>query len=123
MADSQRTRAELEQLFADNQSGAISAQDARDFLMSVYLKPEIEALIAQAKTEMQAFVTEKVATYIHTQVAHTMVWTINHGLGKYPSVDVLDGNGNELLGTVTWPTDNQVVITFSSPYNGKAYLN
>jgi len=40
MADTQRTRAALIALFADNVTGQISAQDLRDFLVSVMETPE-----------------------------------------------------------------------------------
>lgn len=40
MSDTQRTRAELQTLFANNTSGNISAQDLRDFVASVSLKDE-----------------------------------------------------------------------------------
>ena len=40
MADTQRTRAALVSLFADNVTGQISAQDLRDFLVTVMETPE-----------------------------------------------------------------------------------
>ena len=43
-ADSTRTRTALETLFADQQTGAISAQDLRDFLASVFIQTDDDTL-------------------------------------------------------------------------------
>ena len=50
-------------------------------------------------------------------------WTINHGLGKYPSVTVVDDNGNIVYGNVTYTNANTVTVSFSAALSGKAYLN
>lgn len=61
--------------------------------------------------------------YTHSQGAASAVWTINHSLGKYPSVTVIDSAGDEVEGTVTYPSTSQVVVTFTAAFSGTAYLN
>lgn len=62
--------------------------------------------------------------YEHDQAVAASVWTINHTLGKVPSVTVIDSGGNQIEGDVSYPIPlTQVVLTFSAPFSGKAYLN
>lgn len=62
-------------------------------------------------------------TYTHVQVSASTTWTINHPLGGYPSVVVIDGSGDEVQGTVQYVTTSQVVLTFAYPISGTAQLN
>ena len=60
--------------------------------------------------------------YTHTQSVPASVWTINHNLGGHPTAVVLDSAGTMCEGTFTYPTLNQMVITFSSAFTGIAYI-
>lgn len=60
--------------------------------------------------------------YVHTQATPASVWTINHNLGGQPTAVVLDSAGTQCEGTFSYPTNNQMVITFSSPFTGTAYI-
>lgn len=62
-------------------------------------------------------------TYIHEQGYASSQWTIYHFLGKYPSVTIVDSSGMAVMGEVTYSDENKVIVTFSSPFSGKAYLN
>lgn len=62
-------------------------------------------------------------TYVHTQTTASATWTIDHNMGKRPSVDVADSAGTKVMGRVTWPSGNRVVVIFSAPFAGQAYLN
>lgn len=62
-------------------------------------------------------------TYEHTQSVASDTWTINHALNKYPSVVVIDSGGSTVLGDITYPTLNQVVLQFSAPFSGVVHLN
>lgn len=57
------------------------------------------------------------------QIVPAAVWTINHGLGRYPSVTVIDSAGDPIVGDARYPSNNVIVITFTSPLAGTAYLN
>ena len=60
--------------------------------------------------------------FVYTQSVPATVWTINHNLGSYPNVYVLDTAGDECEGDVDNPTVNQTVITFSAAFAGTARL-
>lgn len=48
---------------------------------------------------------------------------ITHNLGKYPSVTVINSAGDEVEGTVTHASANNLTIYFSAPFSGTAKLN
>ena len=51
------------------------------------------------------------------------VWTIDHELGKYPSVTVVDSAGDTVEGAVSYPSLGRVIVRFSAAFAGTAYLN
>lgn len=61
--------------------------------------------------------------FVHEQMIAGAEWTINHNLGKYPSITVVDSAGDECEGDVKHMTVNQVVITFSAAFAGRAFCN
>jgi hypothetical protein len=61
--------------------------------------------------------------YEHTQLVAATVWTINHGLGGFPSVTTVESDGDEIKGDVTYVNANQITVTFSALVSGKAYLS
>lgn len=63
------------------------------------------------------------STYIHNQIVPALVWTIPHGLGRYPSITVVDSGGNVVVGAEQYVDANTITITFLSAFSGKAYLN
>ena len=62
-------------------------------------------------------------TYVHTQSVPSSVWTITHGLDKYPSVSVVDSAGSVIHANVSYTSLGQCVVTFSAAFGGSAYLN
>lgn len=60
--------------------------------------------------------------YTHTQAVASATWTINHNLGFNPTAVVLDSSGTQCEGTFSYPTLNQMVITFSAAFTGTAYI-
>lgn len=62
-------------------------------------------------------------TYVHTQISPTINWTIDHDLGKYPSVTIVDSAGSTIVGEVTYINNNQVLVSFTAAFAGTAYLN
>ena len=61
--------------------------------------------------------------YLHEQASAADTWTITHGLGKFPSVTVVDSANDECEGSVNYISANQLVVTFSSAFSGRAFLN
>jgi hypothetical protein len=57
------------------------------------------------------------------QTVSSNLWTINHNLGRYPSITVVDSSGNVVVGFETYNSENQITLTFSAPFSGTVYLN
>ena len=64
-----------------------------------------------------------VGNYEHDQGLSSAIWTINHNLGKKPSVSVVDTANSIVFGEVTHTDSNQLVVVFNSAFSGYAYLN
>ena len=66
-------------------------------------------------------------TYVFEQVVPKMVWGTNgivtHNLGKFPSITVIDTGGTVVTGEYIYIDTNNVILNFSAPFAGKAYLN
>lgn len=62
-------------------------------------------------------------TYVFSQSVASDSWEIQHNLGKYPSVTVVDSGGNTVVGDVQYLDRNNITIRFASPFSGNAYLN
>ena len=67
---------------------------------------------------------------LHTQSSASNSWTVNHNMGKYPSVSIVECNptanevdGDLVIGEVTYNSINQLTIKFASPIRGVAYIN
>ena len=61
--------------------------------------------------------------YTHIQSTAVSTWTINHNLGRYPSVTIVDSAGSVVLGSVAYLSTNLIEVTFTSQFVGKAFLN
>lgn len=62
-------------------------------------------------------------SYVHVQGIASSVWIIPHNMNKYPSVSVVDSGGSIVEGDVTYNDINNLTITFTAPFGGRAYLN
>lgn len=60
--------------------------------------------------------------YVHTQATPATTWTINHALGGYPAVAVVDSAKTVVYGEITYISTSQIVVNFSSAFSGNAYL-
>jgi len=60
--------------------------------------------------------------HTHTQTSVSSTWTINHTLGGKPQVTVVDSADTVVYGEVSYNSNTQVVVTFSAPFSGYAYL-
>lgn len=63
--------------------------------------------------------------YTFTQSLASASWgPINHGLGKFPSVTVVDSAGSVVYGDIIHEDENVISsIDYSAPFSGVAYLN
>ncbi len=62
-------------------------------------------------------------TFEFTQGVPATTWNIQHNLGKFPSVSVINNNNVVINGEVTYIDNNNVQLNFSAGFTGKAYLN
>lgn len=64
-------------------------------------------------------ISSSAAVYQHTQSISSDVWTVNHNLGAKPSsIMILNTGGREIEADIIHTSDNQFVITFSTPQTG-----
>jgi hypothetical protein len=80
-----------------------------------YTEAEIDGII-------DSFVPQ-VTTYLHNQSTPSNIWNIEHNLDKYPSVTVVDSGGSVVEGEVDYIDRNNITLTFSGAFSGRAYLN
>lgn len=62
-------------------------------------------------------------TFVFTQGAAATQWSIQHNLGKFPSVSVINNNNVIINGEVKYIDNNNIQLNFSAGFSGKAYLN
>jgi hypothetical protein len=113
-----------------NQTNVNLVNDAR-----YYTKPEVDSAVATRAalvhnhndlyyTQAQIngfFATMGDGLYVYTPGTSMAQWDINHGLGRYPSVNVVV-SGELALAKIVYPDVNSITINFSSPQTGNAYL-
>ncbi len=63
------------------------------------------------------------AHYVHEQMVPSSVWTIQHNLGKKPSVVVVDSANSVVYGEIEYVDLNTIRLIFSGAFSGKAILN
>jgi hypothetical protein len=61
--------------------------------------------------------------YVHTQNVASATWNIEHNLDKFASATVVDSGNNVVVGDITYNDTNNLTITFSGAFSGKAYIN
>ena len=62
-------------------------------------------------------------TFEYTQVSPSVTWNIQHNLNKFPSITVIDTLDTVVVGQYEYIDNNNVTLTFSAGFAGKAYLN
>ena len=61
--------------------------------------------------------------YVHDQGVPSTVWNVSHSLGGYPNVTVVDSAGTRVEGEIIYVDANNITLTFSAAFSGKAYLS
>lgn len=62
-------------------------------------------------------------SYTHIQSTAAAVWTVNHNLGKNPSVTVVDSANEQVLTEIHYINLNQLQIISAGAFSGQAYCN
>lgn len=60
--------------------------------------------------------------YVHQQSTPATTWTINHNMGKYPTVELFNSGMQEIDADISHPSVNQTVITLNPATAGQARL-
>jgi hypothetical protein len=69
------------------------------------------------------------ATYVHHQNNASTTWTINHGMGKFPSVSIKFSSSDQIyenvgaFAGVVYTDKNNLTINLAAAESGYAYLN
>jgi hypothetical protein len=63
------------------------------------------------------------SVYVHSQNTPSTSWEIDHNLGFFPNVTVVDSGETQVEGSVIYNNINRVTIEFSTAFAGKAYLS
>lgn len=58
-----------------------------------------------------------------TQGTPSTQWDIVHNLSKFPSISVVDTGNTTVIGSYDYISADRVVLNFSTPFAGKAFLN
>lgn len=88
-------------------------------------KEAVKELLARALAEYDKQILDPKLKnfYTHDQIQSSDEWMIRHNLGRKPSVSVADSAGSVVYGDVQYLDDNSLIIRFSAPFGGVAYLN
>jgi len=118
--------AEDPNVFAEYKVTSITTYDSD----TNFYKVRLQYIAGQGELEHKAvvgFAVESKASgdknYMHQQLEASEVWEISHGLGKQPSITIQDSAGTQVQGEIHYIDTNNLRITFSSAFKGKAYLN
>tara|TARA_R110000787_G_scaffold90318_2_gene190857 strand:- start:629 stop:1369 length:741 start_codon:yes stop_codon:yes gene_type:complete len=60
-------------------------------------------------------------TFIYEQVTPATTWNVPHNLAKFPAITVIDTANTVVTGQYTYIDNNNVTLTFSAAFAGKAY--
>lgn len=61
--------------------------------------------------------------YVHEQLSASKQWYIKHNLNKFPSVTIVDSGNNTVTGEISYIDANNILLSFSAEFTGKAYCN
>ena len=62
-------------------------------------------------------------TFIFTQITPSTEWSVQHDLEKFPSITVVDTGQTVVIGDYIYVDNNNVILSFSAAFAGKAYFN
>lgn len=75
----------------------------------------------RAEAAAESVVSDK--TFVFEQGEASDTWEIEHNLGKFPSVEIVDTAGNRFFPAVQWIDENNCIATMNGACKGKAFLN
>lgn len=102
---------------------SLKGEDGRN-----YIHPEFHSADMIEENNNRNFLTlaEKnsaIQTFIHDQIVSAEEWIIEHNLGKFPTITIVDTADSVVVGNVEYKSENVLRVRFTSEFSGKAYLN
>ena len=107
-------------------SYTVNANDATYYDLVVNYKGGNGVLTIDKYYDIMNFVLAADAedkTFVFSQGVPSVQWTVQHDLNKFPSITVIDSGNTVVIGKYTYIDNNNVTLTFSAAFAGKAYLN
>lgn len=89
----------------------------------LFNKPSINGVVLEGDKSSKDLKIDGDKTYVHYQNVQSDTWEIQHNLDKYPSITVVDSANNIVVGDIRYVDTNNVVVTFTAPFSGKAFCN
>ena len=114
-----KTKAQLHQ----DVDAIIKSGSANSRITAVQLNTLLDDLVDSMVEESVSTATVFDASYTHVQQIPNSVWQISHGLGKYPSVVIVDSAGTQVIGEVVYLSLNWLEVSFSAPFAGTVHCN
>ena len=71
--------------------------------------------------DLRTAINNKASPYVHSQTTLSTIWTINHGLGRSPSISITRSDGTRVIGTVVDNGLNVCSVVFAIAISGTAY--
>jgi hypothetical protein len=90
--------------------------DAGKFLRKLGAEPYVYDLVTPD------VVSGGLVAYVYSQPTPETTWTINHNLGRYPSVELFNTGMQEIDAEIAHPSINQTVVTLNPATAGLARL-
>lgn len=98
-------------------TGLQNELNSKDTVESVNTK------LSNLSNELEQKIVTATNTYVFIQNTPASIWEITHNLNKIPSVTVIDSAGSIVIGETNYIDMNNITITFSGAFSGKALLN
>jgi len=97
-----------------------------DFNSFIQKSPIVDADVLLIEDSADSFAKKKVVAgdmkdkyYLHDQTVAASIWTVHHGFGRYPTVNVIDTSGKIIYGLVENTRLDDVQVTFGEDLSGK----
>lgn len=87
------------------------------------VKPDLTGYATETYVDQKVSQISNDKNYILTVSMPSDIWLINHSLGKYPSVTVINNDLKEVVGDIEYIDLDNIRITFSSEFSGKVICN
>lgn len=64
-----------------------------------------------------------VQSYRHVQAIASSSWTVEHNLGFFPNVVIVDSTRSTVEGEIVYVDVNTLIVNFTASFGGEAYLS